>query len=196
MAQSEYINHLATVMHLAACVSTFQINSWSISTTRQTNICLANPYALTVMAVCAYKILINMPKRFFRSLNPKRDIPFSACIPSMAGASGISILRRRFQFTSPTRQYFLIKRDKYRPRPDVYGLDKNVTALLRGEPAVAHIPVARKYGGDSPVRAHALSRHRYEVVEQPHSWDRTRDPYFAGSGGSSYYYGYDRRRSW
>ena len=80
-------------------------------------------------------------------------------------------------------------------RPDIYGLDKNVTALLRGEPAVAHIPVARNYGGDSPVRAHALSRHRYEVVEQPHSWDRTRDPYFAGSGGSSYY-GYDRRGSW
>jgi L,D-transpeptidase YcbB len=80
-------------------------------------------------------------------------------------------------------------------RPDIYGLDKNVAALLRGEPAAAHIPVARNYGGDSPVRAHALSRHRYEVVEQPSGWDRTRDPYFAGSGGSSYY-GYDRRGSW
>ena len=77
-------------------------------------------------------------------------------------------------------------------RSDVYGLDKNVTALLRGDPAVAHIPVARSYGADSPVRAHAPSRHRYEVVEQP----RTRDPYFAGSAGSSYYYGYDRRGSW
>ena len=43
-------------------------------------------------------------------------------------------------------------------RPDIYGLDKNVTALLRGEPAVAHIPVARNYGGDSPVRvSRALS---------------------------------------
>ena len=81
-------------------------------------------------------------------------------------------------------------------RPDIYGLDQNVTALLRGEPAVAHIPVARSYGADSNVRAHAPSRHRYEVVEQPYSWDRTRDPYFAGSGGSSYYYGYDRRGSW
>jgi L,D-transpeptidase YcbB len=80
-------------------------------------------------------------------------------------------------------------------RPDIYGLDKNVAALLRGEPAAAHIPVARNYGGDSPVRAHALSRHRYEVVEQPSGWDRIRDPYFAGSGGSSYY-GYDRRGSW
>ena len=33
-------------------------------------------------------------------------------------------------------------------RPDIYGLDKNVTALLRGEPAVAHIPVARNYAGE------------------------------------------------
>ena len=81
-------------------------------------------------------------------------------------------------------------------RPDIYGLDQNVTALLRGEPAVAHIPVARSYGAESNVRAHTSSRHRYEVVEQPYSWDRTRDPYFTGSGGSSYYYGYDRRGSW
>lgn len=81
-------------------------------------------------------------------------------------------------------------------RPDIYGLDKNVTALLRGEPAVAHIPFARNHGDNSPVRAHPPSRHRYEVVEQPYSSDRTRDPYFAGSGGSSYYYGYDRRGSW
>ena len=81
-------------------------------------------------------------------------------------------------------------------RPDIYGLDQNVTALLRGEPAVAHIPVARSNGAESTVRAHTSSRHRYEVVEQPYSWDRTRDPYFAGSTGSSYYYGYDRRGSW
>jgi murein L,D-transpeptidase YcbB/YkuD len=82
-------------------------------------------------------------------------------------------------------------------RPDIYGLDKNVTAVLRGEPALAHIPVARNYGGESPVRGRAPSRHRYEVVEQPHSLDRTRDPYFAGSGGgSNYYYEYDRRGSW
>ena len=81
-------------------------------------------------------------------------------------------------------------------RPDIYGLDQNVTALLRGEPAVAHIPVAKSYGADSTVRAHAPSRHRYEVVVQPYSGDRTRDPYFTGSAGSSYYYGYDRRGSW
>ena len=36
-------------------------------------------------------------------------------------------------------------------RPDIYGLDKNVTALLKGEPAVAHIPVARNYGGTSSL---------------------------------------------
>jgi murein L,D-transpeptidase YcbB/YkuD len=73
-------------------------------------------------------------------------------------------------------------------RPDIYGLDKNVTALLRGEPAVAQTPVARNYGGARPVRAHASARGRYKVVEQPYSRDRT-----AGSGGSSYYYGSDRR---
>ena len=81
-------------------------------------------------------------------------------------------------------------------RQDIYGLDKNVTALLRGEPGVAHIPVARDYGGDSPVRVHAPSRHRYEVVGRPYSRGRNQDPYFAGSGGSSYYYGYDRGGSW
>jgi L,D-transpeptidase YcbB len=79
-------------------------------------------------------------------------------------------------------------------RPDIYGLDKNVTALLRGEPAVAHIPVARNYGGARPVRTHASARHRYRVVEQPYSRDRI--PNFVGSSGSSYYYGSDRRESW
>jgi L,D-transpeptidase YcbB len=79
-------------------------------------------------------------------------------------------------------------------RPDIYGLDKNVTALLRGETAVAHIPVAGNHAGDRPVRSRAPPRSTYyKVVEQPYNWDRTRDPYFRGSGGSSYYYGYDRR---
>jgi hypothetical protein len=58
-------------------------------------------------------------------------------------------------------------------RPDIYGLDKNVTALLKGEPSVADLPVTRR---DSPVRAHATLRHRYEIVEQPYSWDRSWDP--------------------
>ena len=80
-------------------------------------------------------------------------------------------------------------------RPDLYGLDKKVTSLLRGEPAVAHIPVARNYRGDRRVRARAPSRYRYEVVEQRYSWDRTRDPYFAGSAGSNYYR-YGRPGSW
>ena len=79
-------------------------------------------------------------------------------------------------------------------RPDIYGLDKNVTALLKGEPAVAHIPVARNYGGVRPIRTHAPARHRYKVVEQPYSRDRT--PNFVGGGGSSYYYGSDRRELW
>ena len=81
-------------------------------------------------------------------------------------------------------------------RTDIYGLDKSVTALLRREPAVAHIPIARNHGSDSPVRSHAPPRRRYEVVEQPYSWDRPRDPYLGGNRSSSYYYGYDRRGSW
>jgi len=80
-------------------------------------------------------------------------------------------------------------------RPDLYGLDKKVTSLLRGETAVAHIPVARNYRGDRRVRARAPSRYRYEVVEQRYSWDRTRDPYVAGSAGSNYYR-YGRPGSW
>jgi L,D-transpeptidase YcbB len=91
---------------------------------------------------------------------------------------------------------FIDESGKMQTRPDIYGLDKSVIALLRGEPAVAHIPVARNYASDSPARGHASSRHRSEVVEQPYSLDRTRDPYFARSGGSSYYYEYDRRGSW
>jgi hypothetical protein len=62
---------------------------------------------------------------------------------------------------------FIDEAGQVQTRPDIYGLDKNVTALLRGEPAVAHIPVARNYAGERPVRAHAPSRHGYEVVEQP-----------------------------
>jgi hypothetical protein len=93
------------------------------------------------------------------------------------------------------RTIFFDEAGHLQTRPDIYGLDKNVTSLLRGEPAVAHIPVARNYRGDRPVRAHAPARRRYEVVEQPYSWDRTRDPYVAGSAGSNYYR-YGRSGSW
>src|SRR5262249_39238458 len=68
---------------------------------------------------------------------------------------------------------FFDKAGQVQTRPDIYGLDKNVTALLRGEPAVAHIAVARNYAGERPARARAPSRHGYEVVEQPYSLDRT-----------------------
>ena len=90
---------------------------------------------------------------------------------------------------------FFDKAGQVQTRPDIYGLDKSVTALLRGEPAVAHISVARNYGANSLVRSRTPSRPRYEVVEQPYNWDRTRDPYSAGNG-TSYHYGYDRRGSW
>jgi murein L,D-transpeptidase YcbB/YkuD len=70
-------------------------------------------------------------------------------------------------------------------RPDIYGLDKNVTALLRVETAVAHMPVAGNHAGDRPVRARASPRPTYEVVEQPYNRDRTRDPSFRGSSSSA-----------
>jgi L,D-transpeptidase YcbB len=91
---------------------------------------------------------------------------------------------------------FVDQAGQVQTRPDIYGIDTSIAALLRGEPSVAHIPVARNHESDSPVRAHAPSRARYEVVQQPYSWDRTREPYFTGGGGPSYYYGYDRRGSW
>jgi hypothetical protein len=49
---------------------------------------------------------------------------------------------------------FFDKAGQVQTHPDIYGLDKNVTALLSGEITVAHVPVARNYAGESPVRAH------------------------------------------
>ena len=89
---------------------------------------------------------------------------------------------------------FIDQAGQIQTRPDIYGLDKGVTALLRGEPAAAHVPVAGNHRGDGAIRPHAVSRHRYEVVEQPYSSDRA--PNFGGNGAASDYYGYDRRRSW
>jgi L,D-transpeptidase YcbB len=82
---------------------------------------------------------------------------------------------------------------KLQTRPDIYGLDKVIAESLKRDSSSADIPIARNYGGNAkPVRAHRPSRRRYEVVEQPSSWDRTSDPYFSRSGTSSYY-GFDRR---
>ena len=162
-------------MRLAACASTFQINSSSTSMTRLTNICLASLYAPTVMAACAWSIPINMPKLFFRSLNPRRE--------------------RNINLKTPIPVYltyqtaFIDDSGKMQTRPDIYGLDKTIDDLLKRDTRSVDIPIARNYG---PVKGHAPSRH---VVEQPYSWDRTWDPYSAGSGASSYYR-FDRRGSW
>jgi len=78
-------------------------------------------------------------------------------------------------------------------RPDIYRLDKAIVDLLKRDSPSVDVPIARNYGGDSsPVRGRTPSRH---IVEQPYSWDRTWDPYFAGRGASSYYRS-DRRGSW
>ena len=84
---------------------------------------------------------------------------------------------------------FIDNSGKMQTRPDIYGLDKTIDDLLKRDTRSVDIPIARNYG---PVKGHAPSRH---VVEQPYSWDRTWDPYSAGSGASSYYR-FDRRGSW
>ena len=76
--------------------------------------------------------------------------------------------------------------------PDIYGLDRTIVDLLKRDSPSADVPIARNYGGDSgQVRGRTPSRH---IVAQPYSWDRTSDPYSA-AGGTSGYYGFDRRGS-
>jgi murein L,D-transpeptidase YcbB/YkuD len=78
-------------------------------------------------------------------------------------------------------------------RPDIYGLDRTIVDLVKRDSLSVDVPIARNYGGDSgPVRGRTPSRH---IVAQPYSWDRTWDPYSAGSGASGYYR-FDRRGSW
>jgi L,D-transpeptidase YcbB len=72
-------------------------------------------------------------------------------------------------------------------RPDIYGLDRTINDLLKGDPEVADIPVARSYGSDStPVLAHVRSRQRYEVVQQPYGWEPSWAPNYFQSGQNSY----------
>jgi L,D-transpeptidase YcbB len=88
---------------------------------------------------------------------------------------------------------FIDDSGRLQTRPDIYGLDKTIVDLLKSDSPRADVPIARNYGGDSnPVRSHTPpARH---TVDQPY-WGRTGDPYFAGSGASSYYR-FDRRGSW
>ena len=88
---------------------------------------------------------------------------------------------------------FIDDSGKMKTRADIYGLDKTIVDLLNRDSPSVDVPIARNYGGDSaPVRGRTPSR---RIVEQPYNWDRTGDPYFAGSGASGYYR-FDRRGSW
>ena len=88
---------------------------------------------------------------------------------------------------------FIDDSGKMNTRPDIYGLDKTIVDLLNRDSPSVDVPIARNYGGDSaPVRGRTPSR---RIEAQPYNWDRTGDPYFAGSGASGYYR-FDRRGSW
>jgi L,D-transpeptidase YcbB len=88
---------------------------------------------------------------------------------------------------------FIDDSGKMKTRPDIYGLDKTIVDLLNRDSPSVDVPIARNYAGDSgPVRGRTPSR---RIVAQPHSWDRSWDPYSAASGASSYYR-FDRRGSW
>jgi len=88
---------------------------------------------------------------------------------------------------------FIDDSGKMKTRPDIYGLDKTIVALLNRDSPSVDVPIARNYASDSgPVRGRTPSR---RIVAQPYSWDRSWDPYSAASGTSSYYR-FDRRGSW
>jgi hypothetical protein len=81
-------------------------------------------------------------------------------------------------------------------RPDIYGLDKNITNLLKGDSEVADIPISRNYSSDSkPVVAHILRRRRDEVVDEPFGWEPGWGPNYSQSGRSAYGQ-FDRYRFW
>jgi L,D-transpeptidase YcbB len=92
---------------------------------------------------------------------------------------------------------FVDESGQLQTRPDIYGLDKKIMELLKGDPAIVDVPIARNYGSDSkPVMAHTQTRRSYDVVEQPPAWNRGWDPYFSRSGTPGSYGQYHRSRYW
>jgi hypothetical protein len=70
-------------------------------------------------------------------------------------------------------------------RRDIYGLDKEITELLKGDPAIADVPVARSsYTDQAQIRSR----------KQPFNWDRGWDPYFSRGGTPGFYGQSDRNR--
>ena len=64
---------------------------------------------------------------------------------------------------------------RWQVRPDIYGLDKEIIGLLKGDKAVADIPVARNYSTSSaPVMASAVSGRRQRAGA---------DGFFGAAGG-------------
>jgi L,D-transpeptidase YcbB len=52
-------------------------------------------------------------------------------------------------------------------RPDIYGLDKDITNLLKSESQVADIPISRNYSsGSKPMMAHIPSRRRNKIADE------------------------------
>jgi L,D-transpeptidase YcbB len=124
---------------------------------------------------------------------------------------------RTINFKNPIPVYvtyqtaFVDDAGKLQTRPDIYGLDKAITNLLKGNSQVADIPISRNYTSSSkPVMAHIPSGRRNDAADESFGWGRDWQPnYFYGErggprdwqpnffrGGRSGYGPFDRFRSW
>ena len=88
---------------------------------------------------------------------------------------------------------FVDEAGKLQTRADIYGLDKEISAQLRDNRAVADIPVPRNYSSSSkPVMARTPSRApRNEYAAQPSGWGQS-----SGWGWQGNYSSGERYRTW
>jgi L,D-transpeptidase YcbB len=81
-------------------------------------------------------------------------------------------------------------------RPDIYGLDKDITNLLKGDSQVADIPISRNYSsGSKPVMAHIPSGRRNKVADVSFGGGPGWGPNYSQSARSAYG-PFDRFRFW
>jgi murein L,D-transpeptidase YcbB/YkuD len=123
---------------------------------------------------------------------------------------------RTINFKNPIPVYityqtaFVDDAGKLQARPDIYGLDKAITNLLKGDSQVADIPISRNYSsGSKPVMAQISRGRRNQVADESvgwereqgwdrgwNGWGRDRQPNFFNGGGRSGYGPFDLFRSW
>jgi murein L,D-transpeptidase YcbB/YkuD len=107
---------------------------------------------------------------------------------------------RTINFKNPIPVYityqtaFIDDAGKLQTRPDVYGLDKAITNLLKSNRQLADIPISRNYSsGSKPVMARMPRRNA--VTEESFGWTRDWKPNFF-QGGRRTYEPSDRFISW